>query len=459
MASTALLIGGLASAASSIGGAAIEGGAATKAASAQAQAAEINAQEQLQSEQNSLAFQQQQLGLTTANEEPTIQAGQAATNALESSMGLTPAAESPIADQTVANATAIANNGGKPLSASQSSGPYTGLVPGSSLPGVTPSAPPAGYGQNSAVPTQAGVPPAGATLQNNLATPNVSTVGAQGRPVNSLVSAVNGSPNPVGPNGIVSGNLAQLGTSGQNQLTSAVNPNTVAGGIGAAGTVGSPTPANPLATPGTVAADPLNTQGNLNATSLNEQWATPFTAPTATQAAATPGEQFELATGNNAIQNSAAAQGNLLSGGTLKGLDAYSQGLASTYYQQAYNNAMGQYQQNYNIFNNNQATQGNRLSAIAGSGQTAAANLGSAGANAANSVANTYQSGTNAITQAQQNAANATASGYVGAANAAAGGISGAANSLSSLALLNQLNQGSGPAVNQIASDPNEIAA
>ena len=436
MASTALLIGGLASAAGSLGGAAIEGGAAGKAASAQAQAAQISAQEQLQAEQNALAFQQQQLGLTTANEEPSIQAGQAATQALESSMGLTPAPLSPVAASTISNANAIAANGGKPIAAP--TGPYNGLVPGSSFPGTTPSAPPPGYGQNSAVPAQAVIPPAGASATP---TPNVSTVGAQGRPINSLVSATSGTPNPVGPDGVVKGNLAQLGTAGQNQLASAQNPTQVAGGVGAAGTVGNPAPANPLATPGTLAADPLNTQGNLNATSLNEQWATPFTAPTATQAAATPGEQFELATGNNAIQNSAAAQGNLLSGGTLKGLDAYSQGLASTYYQQAYNNAMGQYQQNYNIFNNNQATQGNRLSAIAGSGQTAAANLGSAGANAANSVANTYQSGANAITQAQQNAANATASGYVGAANAAAGGISGAANSLSSLSLLNQLNQ------------------
>jgi hypothetical protein len=60
------------------------------------------------------------------------------------------------------------------------------------------------------------------------------------------------------------------------------------------------------------------------------QWNQTFQAPTAAQAEATPGYQFQLQQGNQAIQNSAAASGNLLSGGTSAALDQYSQRLAST---------------------------------------------------------------------------------------------------------------------------------
>ena len=45
-----------------------------------------------------------------------------------------------------------------------------------------------------------------------------------------------------------------------------------------------------------------------------------FTAPTAAQAAATPGYQFQLSQGLNALQNSAAASGGLLSTGNAKSL-------------------------------------------------------------------------------------------------------------------------------------------
>ena len=74
---------------------------------------------------------------------------------------------------------------------------------------------------------------------------------------------------------------------------------------------------------------------------------TTFTAPTAQQVQNTPGYQFQLAQGNQAVQRLAAASGGLQSGGTLKSLDQYSQGLASTYYQNAFNNALQGYQTNY----------------------------------------------------------------------------------------------------------------
>lgn len=82
------------------------------------------------------------------------------------------------------------------------------------------------------------------------------------------------------------------------------------------------------------------------------------------QIASTPEYQFQLQQGNDAVQASAAAKGGLFSGNTLRGLTQYSQGLASTSYQQAYNNALNTFQTNRNN------TLGTDLAAT-GVGQTA----------------------------------------------------------------------------------------
>jgi len=146
---------------------------------------------------------------------------------------------------------------------------------------------------------------------------------------------------------------------------------------------------------------------------LSQGWTGQFTAPTAAQAEATPGYQFTLQQGQNAIQNSAAAQGNLLSGGTEAALDQYSQGLASTNYQQAFNNAFTQYGTAYNTFENNQANQFNRLASVAGLGQTTAGQLGQQGQQAAsNNVTNTNLTSGAQIGQDYLNAASSRASGY-----------------------------------------------
>lgn len=55
-----------------------------------------------------------------------------------------------------------------------------------------------------------------------------------------------------------------------------------------------------------------------------------------------PGYQFRLAQGRRAIEQGAAARGNLLGGGTLKGLTRYGQELASQEYGNAYNRALGE---------------------------------------------------------------------------------------------------------------------
>jgi hypothetical protein len=163
---------------------------------------------------------------------------------------------------------------------------------------------------------------------------------------------------------------------------------------------------------------PLNTTGDLYASTLNQQWDTPFQPPTASDVEATPGYQFMLGQGEKAIQQSAAAQGNLLTGGVAKDLNNYAQNFADQYYQQAYNNLLGQYQMNYNIFNQNQSNLFNRLSSITGTGQTSTSQLANAGANYANQAANTGMTGATNVSNQLNNAAAAMASGYVGAANA-----------------------------------------
>jgi hypothetical protein len=184
-------------------------------------------------------------------------------------------------------------------------------------------------------------------------------------------------------------------------------------------------------------------------------WTQQFNAPTAQQAAQTPGEQFELQQGEQAINNSAAASGGLLSGGTAKSLDQYANNVASTNYQQAYNNALGQYQQNYNIFENNQANEFNRYAALAGAGQTAASTLGQEGQQAASNISNISLTGGQQQAGQINNAAAATASGYAGAANAFGGG----ANNLSQLYLLSQLlNQGPNLTPNQLTNSQNYAA-
>ncbi len=116
-----------------------------------------------------------------------------------------------------------------------------------------------------------------------------------------------------------------------------------------------------------------------------------------------PGYQFRQDEGIRAIDRSASARGQLMSGGTLRELQRYGQGLASSEF--------GNY--------------ANRLSAIAGIGQTAAFGGGQLGAQAAGQVgtsaANIGQSvmaGGTAQAFGAQNANNAFQQGLGGAVQA-----------------------------------------
>lgn len=139
----------------------------------------------------------------------------------------------------------------------------------------------------------------------------------------------------------------------------------------------------------------------------------PFTAASMYE---DPGYQFRLGEGMKALERSAAAQGSLLSGGTIKAGQRYAQDYAANEYQNAYNRYWNQRNQMLNP-----------LQSLLGQAQTSAAELGGAGRNYA--------------TQAGQNmmaAANARASGYVGGANALNQAIGGATNNLMQYSMMNQ---------------------
>lgn len=118
-----------------------------------------------------------------------------------------------------------------------------------------------------------------------------------------------------------------------------------------------------------------------------------------------PGYDFQLQTGNTALNSSLAARDGVLSGAALKSLIGYNQGMAATGYQ----NAFDRYQtQQNNIFN--------RLGNLAALGQNSAAGVGSSGANFASGISGTITG-----------AGNAAAAGQVGVANAISGGLNNAA--------------------------------
>jgi hypothetical protein len=166
-------------------------------------------------------------------------------------------------------------------------------------------------------------------------------------------------------------------------------------------------------------------------------WTQQFQAPTAATEENDPGYKFRLQQGMDALQNSAAARGGLLSGNTAKALEDYSQNYASNEYSNVYGRALGEYQQQYNQFQQNQANRFNRLGSLAGLGQISAGQLGQAGQSASGNISNILLGSGQQIGQSLQNAGAARASGYAGVANALGGGI----GDLGNLAMLYNLLQ------------------
>ena len=137
--------------------------------------------------------------------------------------------------------------------------------------------------------------------------------------------------------------------------------------------------------------------------------------PTMQQLEQTPGYQFARTQGLEATQNGFAAQGLGASGAAAKGAAQFAEGLASTTYQQQF--------QNY--WTNKQNALG-ALQGAVGIGQSAANQTGAFGTAATQSANNFLTSG-----------AAASAAGTVGSANALTGGLSGLSNTATLYALAN----------------------
>jgi hypothetical protein len=191
-----------------------------------------------------------------------------------------------------------------------------------------------------------------------------------------------------------------------------------------------------------------------------------FVAPTAAQALQSPGEQAQMTLGEQAMQQSAAAQGNLLTGGTAEALDQFGQNVASTNYQNTYNNAYNTYSAGYNQWQQQQNNEYNRLASLSGIGQTTAQQLGTLGQNASNSVSSNLLNTASQIGQQTNNAAAANASGIVGSANAYGAGIGSVASGTTNGLLLQQLMSGTQQPYNTASNtalgvaqniDPNSI--
>lgn len=138
-------------------------------------------------------------------------------------------------------------------------------------------------------------------------------------------------------------------------------------------------------------------------------------APTQAQLEQTPGYQFQLQQGTSAITNSASAMGLNQSGKALTDLTQYGQGLAGTYYQNAFNNAQSQFQTNQNTTLSNlnslisSGAQGNTLANS--NSQFTGGQMSTNSANAANTNANLAEYGAGLNTGAQTTLAGQNLSG------------------------------------------------
>jgi len=139
---------------------------------------------------------------------------------------------------------------------------------------------------------------------------------------------------------------------------------------------------------------------------------------------ADPGYAFRLQQGQDEIKNQHSALGGAFSGGTLKDLTQFSQGIASDEFTNAYNRFVGDQSRRYNM-----------LTGLTGQGLGAASSLAGVGQNTAAQInANLLDQG------------NAQAAGTVGMFNAFGQGLGDAWNNYQGQKLLSRyMNQGAVP--------------
>lgn len=438
--------------AGSIGGAAIGANAAGNAASDQSQAAEQAAQLQYQASQNALGFQEQQYGQNQQNLQPWLQSGTGALSNLDYLMGISPQTSQQFQSGGVSMAPTgqpmLPNpNGGSPAPtgsplggprpvAQTAGGPAAGVGAAAGTLGGATMSPQLGYQAPTATPQP---------VMNSPFMPGGApslTGGPTANPVSGAIPFSGGpvsmTPNPTGSPALPQGGAgypAPVAGGGAAPGVGSIN------GAGALGSVsaGAPNPTGSPAMPPPAGGSASGGYGSL----MQAYPGGPFTAPTAQEAMQSPGTQEALQLGNQSLQQSAAARGSLLTGGTAQALDTFGQQLGSQNYQNAYNNAYNTYGTNYNAYQQNQANQFNRLAAISGIGQTTAGQLGQMGQAASNNVSSNLLNTAQQIGQQGNNAAAANASGIIGSANAYGGAIGSAGSSINNLLLLQQL-QGMG---------------
>lgn len=141
-----------------------------------------------------------------------------------------------------------------------------------------------------------------------------------------------------------------------------------------------------------------------------------------------PSYNFRRDQALGALANQLNVKGGAVSGNTLKGIMDYANNLATTGYQQAFEN-----------YQTNQTNIYNRLASIAGLGQTAGSNSSTGASTFGANVGN-----------AQMNAGAAAAAGQVGQANAIAGGLNNAAGWYT----LNQLSKPSSTSTPSYSGEP-----
>ena len=144
-----------------------------------------------------------------------------------------------------------------------------------------------------------------------------------------------------------------------------------------------------------------------------------------------PGYQFQLQQGEQALLDQQSALGGVAGGNTLKALTNYGQGAAATDYQQFVNNTMAQQNQLYG-----------ELGGLVNTGQGATTTVANAGQGTATQQANLITGAGSAQSAAQ-----------VAGANAFGSALTGGANSLSQNYLLSQLlNNGAGASGSNLAA-------
>lgn len=129
-----------------------------------------------------------------------------------------------------------------------------------------------------------------------------------------------------------------------------------------------------------------------------------------------PNYDFMLNQGLGAVNNQASVTGGLVGGNALKGINDYAQNYASNGYQNAFDNYNTSYNTGFNANQQGQTNIFNRLSSIAGLGQTANGQLATVGQNTAGNIGS-----------AQLASGRAQSSGIIAGNNAITGGISNAA--------------------------------